>query len=561
MRSTPAALLFAVVLWVMFLEVIAVRGATSFFYVDPDFRGSFRDGSAARPWQYLGDSGAWTAINGALAAGPVTVYFSARDAGSDTNQASTVGLTIDRTDGSTNRLTLDGMSRYNTNDASPSWAAYSGRSRHQITSSAVVESDNESSPYPDRNYVTIRGFAFISTGRGHAQMVGMNYLIFELNDYQALPSASGGPGVITGVPFARENGVHRGTWSSHIIIRGNTIHDEVGECIYIGASTPDPPGSGGLLETPEQTGTDILIQGNTITNCGRYGGQGDGIDIKDGNTNVRVIGNTIQRTAGYSGCDCQCIVAESADLIESNFCRIDAGLSFPGRGSGPPQDGLELSTAWHNSYGRRGITIRNNIIVGMFLDAISVPGAINAANAWQTVTIYNNSIYSAGRDCVIAVSADGSLPRTITIENNICSTPAHNGIEIPLGPAVVHTYNDFFNIADSALSIGGRTTSCANITTSEANSICADPQFVNTASPYASSGFKLASSSPAIGRALLLTSFNTDFFGALRRSPWDIGAAAYTIARPAFPSALQRVHDGTVPPNIGVTEPVIPQFR
>jgi hypothetical protein len=83
------------------------------FYVDPDFAGSIQDGQAATPWSYLGggSSTAWAAINSALDAGDVTIYFSARQAGSDTNETAAWELYLYRTNSSSYRLTLDGMSR------------------------------------------------------------------------------------------------------------------------------------------------------------------------------------------------------------------------------------------------------------------------------------------------------------------------------------------------------------------------------------------------------------------------------------------------------------------
>jgi hypothetical protein len=535
LRSSKTALLIPALGLIMMCYGIRLHAVTTTFYIDPDFAGTARSGTAQRPWHSLADTGAWRTISARLAAGPVTVYFSARKASADTNQTSLIGLSIDRIDPSTNRLTLDGMSQYNTNPSAPAWSPYAGSSRFQITSNTVVDSDNTSSPYPDRNYVTIRGFKLVST-TGHIFMGGMNYLTFELNDYSSALGAVGGPGVSTGVPSVRNTGAHGGTWSSHIIIRNNTIHDTFGECIYIGGATPDPPGYGGALTAPAQTGTDILIQGNTLTNCGLRGGQGDGIDVKDGNTNLRIVNNVIQRTVAYHDCDCFCIGAESADLIEGNFCRIDAGLAWLGA---PPWAGITPATAWHNSSGRHDLSIRNNIVVGMVSDAIRLNGANNLQNAWQKVSIYNNSVFRPGGDCIHVVPAGGTLPPAINIVNNICSSPRGNGVDMPTAAgSFTHNFNVFFGIAGFALRIAGRATICQSIAQSETSSICGNPQFVNTASPYTATGFKLAPSSPLIGKALPLASFDTDFFGVHRGSRWDIGAAAADVHNP--PPSLDR---------------------
>src|SRR6266849_8301197 len=86
-RSTKAASLILVIFVIILFQVTAVHAAPTLFYVDPDFTRTPRDVSAAKPWQSLSDTGAWAAIDSALAAGTVTVYFSARNADSDPNQA------------------------------------------------------------------------------------------------------------------------------------------------------------------------------------------------------------------------------------------------------------------------------------------------------------------------------------------------------------------------------------------------------------------------------------------------------------------------------------------
>ena len=96
-----------------------------------------------------------------------------------------------------------------------------------------------------RNYITIRGYVLISTGGQIAALEGMGNLIFELNDASATSAATNGAAVFTGI-----SGTGATNWGSHIIIRNNTIHDTQGECIYIGGSTPDPPGTGRLTVKP-----------------------------------------------------------------------------------------------------------------------------------------------------------------------------------------------------------------------------------------------------------------------------------------------------------------------
>jgi len=106
------------------------------FYVDPTYVGT-GIGTAAAPWKSFVDgnpnyAAQWDAINSALASNDVIVYFSARNAGSDTPEEIVGTVSVRRTDTSTHRLTLDGMSKYNTNDSAPSWLDYAGASKMRI---------------------------------------------------------------------------------------------------------------------------------------------------------------------------------------------------------------------------------------------------------------------------------------------------------------------------------------------------------------------------------------------------------------------------------------------
>jgi hypothetical protein len=152
------------------------------FYVDPTYSGPSSDGSAEHPWKSLASdrpNGQWAAINNALATNNVIVYFSARHAGSDTAEVEHNEVNLWRADQGSNRLTLDGMSKYNANDAIPSWGDYSGDKKFNIniTSGGLsigVQSSFVSSP---NNYTTIRGFETSGTS-GRVAFAG-NYTVVE----------------------------------------------------------------------------------------------------------------------------------------------------------------------------------------------------------------------------------------------------------------------------------------------------------------------------------------------------------------------------------------------
>jgi hypothetical protein len=250
------------------------------FYVDPDFAGPVQDGQAATPWSYLGggSSSAWAAINSALGAGDVTIYFSARQAGSDTNETATWELYLYRTNASSYRLTLDGMTRYNANDLNPSWLSYSGSSRFQITAGYAISTWDIAAP---QSYVTIRGFKVVSTGGQIIQYGrGGSHVVIENNDLSAASSAVIGAGL----------GFGDAPGSSDLTIRNNVIHDTFGEAIYVG---------GNSYTVGSPTNLDgVLIEHNHIYNAGRWGGQGDCIDLKAALANVVVRNNVCHDNVG-----------------------------------------------------------------------------------------------------------------------------------------------------------------------------------------------------------------------------------------------------------------------
>src|SRR5262249_34835360 len=114
----------------------------------------------------------------------VIIYFSARQAGSDTAEHLLVlagqdaVIRVKRTDKSSHRLTLDGMSKYNTNDSSPSWADYTGTNRMRLQMSGggcclSIGWDDD----VQRDYLTIRGFEV--TGSGARIRWGGSYSVLE----------------------------------------------------------------------------------------------------------------------------------------------------------------------------------------------------------------------------------------------------------------------------------------------------------------------------------------------------------------------------------------------
>ena len=166
------------------------------FYVDPDFTGSLQNGSAANPWTHLDSApqGAmWTTINAALTSNDVAIYFSARSADRDANQISTSGVNLARTDKSSHRLTLDGMSRYNADDGRPRWSRYDGPSRLEIHYGYPISAYM---PGTNQDHVAIRGFRAIGGFGGHGGQAlvywGGSHVLIENCEFLHAPEAKDG---------------------------------------------------------------------------------------------------------------------------------------------------------------------------------------------------------------------------------------------------------------------------------------------------------------------------------------------------------------------------------
>src|SRR6266700_3775992 len=117
--------------------------ASTNFYVDPNWTGS-KSGTQAHPFAIL-NKPAWQRINSALANDDVTIYFDALKANGVTQQSKAWYIHCQRTDYSSHRLTLDGYSKYNSNETTANWLA---------------------NPDSDINHAYLNGKVFQATGDG-----------------------------------------------------------------------------------------------------------------------------------------------------------------------------------------------------------------------------------------------------------------------------------------------------------------------------------------------------------------------------------------------------------
>lgn len=547
------------------------------YYVDVNYTGGSSNGSQANPWTSL--SSGWGAINSSLASGPVTVYFSARQPGSTTPELSTSGIGLgSRTNTSTNVLTLDGASLYNSGTASapvwsanvtlnpcvvrdmtqvpggPDWngfttsCAWFNAPKFQVRASVPI-AGNDNVNNCIGNFV-VQGFSFQATNGQSGDLTYIHDLTVQYNEFTRVALGSNGPGLYIG---PGQHGPCNASTSNtggpdNVTVQYNYIHDEWGECIYDGATTSDPPGNPGSEYTSDgmtcgvncNTGKNHLIKGNTIQSCAAWSGQGDGLDIKDGHANLQIVDNSIWTTkpaackswstpcTGNSGSDGQGIVMESGALVDGNFIQ----KTCP-QGGCTDHEGIAIMDAWNNAAGRHdSLVVRNNIVADInsgngHNNGIEAQSAASsgAQQTWNSLGVYNNTVYSTSAQCI---TVSNTVATGAMVENNICENTAGG---VTGSPLATHDYNDYFNAGVSCPVSG------------EAHSICTDPQFVSTTSPFLSANFNLQSSSPAGTAGIdLSTIFTDDFFGGTRTTPWSMSAVAVNTtaggAPPTPPTAL-----------------------
>jgi hypothetical protein len=475
------------------------------YYVDPDVAGG-GDGSAGSPWQSLAQG--ISTVNTALASDNVTVYFSAREEGSDTNQTTTTNINSARTDASTNRLTLDGMSKWNTSDSSPSWSDYSGDSKYQITHNYPINIPGNTK----RNYTTIRGFRCISTEGQAIYYWGGDHIIIEYN-HCTFVTPTIGPGI--GFEYAIFGGRTCPGSCEDITIRYNTIEACYGEGMYVG----------GVENQAGETGHDtILIEGNVISNPGTYGGEADCLDVKDGNTNITIRGNTCFNTTPGDGGDGIGFYGNA--LIEDNLV-YNCG-----------RVGINGIVFWNLALGyRNGGTIRNNIIVNCggnpgysWEYGIHLEGNDINDEQWQNVDIYNNTIANMNGD---GIDVDSQCSN-INIHNNIIYESSGTSMVIGSGALGTHDNNIFYQSGGGTLAnYGGTTYTAGTLTNFEANSLSSDPQLIAPATtPPVDTNFKIPTGSPAKDAGAAIGAGITDYWGVSRpqNGTWDIGAHEFEVA-------------------------------
>ncbi len=286
--------------------------------------------------------------------------------------------------------------------------------------------------------------------------------------------------------------------SSHIDIIGNHIH-------HSGMSGSGKPYAEGVYLGDGGSGSDrshdILIQGNHIHDIGNSKNWGEAIDMKVKVYNVTVADNLIEHVT---------VNSQGAVTV-----LIDDGV-YPSGGTNPNiliernviHDVRRRSGGWNGSgiaVGSNGVTIRNNVIWDT--DESSVTATKDAANTTGLFSLIHNTFH----DGVIINKGSVGHP-----SGSVSPILVNNAIRGGGGTSKDYAAqsSDFVGPLAGDASNGG----------------------------YVGAGFRLAESSPAIGRALILDEIDDDVSGASRPSSEramgafdfageaDVGAPSHPVA-------------------------------
>lgn len=464
---SKAVALLVVLLWA------APAWSLTEYYVDPTATQVTRNGAASTPWRFVTDSGAWTAINSALASDDVTVYFSARIAASDTAEVyTTAGMVSKRTDSSTHVLTFNGRSKYNTDEATPSWSNYTGSNKFTIQHSGSNIALNFDEADGLQSYITVDGMSLQSTARSLYYFGGDHFTVQNCTVNRAIY-----------IEYKRHGDTRIESLHSAdtILIDGNDVANTGGECIYVGS----------IFEEVEYDDghTNVTISNNTIHDCGSTSGQGDGIDIKHGTSNVIISGNTIYSTKPSSA---RCIITTSPATITENICYNALGACFAYDSYGP----LTGSFPWTaNSF------MANNVCYNAGNEGITINETNQQFNC--TFEVYNNSVHDIGNggSYKTGLMLDGMT--TAIVKNNVVSdTTSGTACSASGVGTLTESNNDFYgtvNGCNAGLNVDPLFTSPTNLVPS-------------ASSPLIDAGYNLS------------VSFTIDVTGATRTGTWDIGA-------------------------------------
>jgi chitodextrinase len=324
---------------------------------------------------------------------------------------------------------------------------------------------------------------------------------------------------VRNAPFIGVNA--RNTKSTRIA--GNTIHHSWRNAIYFGsdamAGTTEALVENNVAYNNVQENTAHALSGGwagTIVISKTNGGtvRGNRVYNNDGEAIIGLLSENL-RIAGNETYDnfSQGVYLDNArfNTVEGNliYCTGNTRYyrdGFPGQGIAIANEAY--STALPSSDNK----ILNNIVVGTRWGFYY--GNFENGGGLKNTTIANNTFYKTAQE-IVRITNDTHA--NSLVENNIFQQAGGLGPSV-LGTGVTFQNNAWYGVTPGAAAGSG--------------DVIGNPMFAN-AGGFRAADYKIALGSIAQGRALALSLVTTDYFGASRVAPFDIGAHQLGSSAPA----------------------------
>jgi hypothetical protein len=247
----------------------------------------------------------------------------------------------------------------------------------------------------------------------------------------------------------------------------------------------------------------VEVVNNHVHDSGNIGGGGggEGIDVKNGSSHVKVFSNQVYNMNSVG-------IYVDAFRKHTHDIQISENRVYDS-----PGNGIVLASEQGGLLER--VTVCNNVIYGNAHNGITIGWALKPANPLKEIRILHNTCHGNRRNGIYlgASSGDGtSMPEDIVVRNNICSKNKASQMDrYHTVPMEEHTVEHNLLYGPSRYKgnkvVGG-------------NPLFVDPD---------NGDFHLRSGSPAIDSGISTDALREDFDGNVR--PWgsapDMGAFEY----------------------------------
>jgi hypothetical protein len=326
---------------------------------------------------------------------------------------------------------------------------------------------------------------------------------------------------ITGIgPAIYDHGIYREKAEAPLVakltdmtIRNVRIENSFGEAIYVMGIYPVWLKDEGFRKIAVNGTSGLTIEHVVIKNSGVNGGQGDGIDCKEGITNLTVRDCDISGFSGMAGI----IVPRSVEAGVDQHILIERCHIHHAAAAGEARKAIYGGAEkW---FSLRGITVRNCVVH-------SVPTGIalyrsDKDGKTSDITVVNNTVYDV-QDSGLGVQADNAV-----VMNNLLF--GNDGGKVQAHISGKNVRSDYNAYCGSLISPAeGKNTI-----------VLTDQQVAQLKADVAKNASTLPSTAAVVDKGTALEGFSDDIRGVKRPqgADWDIGAYEYATPAETQPAA------------------------